>query len=311
MPFHERLIALKACKWVDEVIEKAPYDLTREFCDELFTKYNIDYIVHGDDPCIAIDGTDAYKYPKSLGKFKTIKRTEGISTTDIVGRMLVRTNTHHVSFDAAETDFEPTTPKDINKIDAGISEFLPTTRRIMQFGNNKAPKATDKIVYICGAFDLFNAGHIEALKKAKEFGDFLIVGVHTDRAVNQRRGAGFPILNLHERVLSVLQCRYADEVIIGAPWVITEDLIKSMNISLVVCGTVDESLASFSDEAAIAYAVPKKKGILQQFVSPLTLTVDDIMQRIIRNRDRFETRFTAKKAKEEKYYTEKAFVQEL
>jgi ethanolamine-phosphate cytidylyltransferase len=34
------------------------------------------------------DGTDAYAAPRKAGKFKEIKRTEGVSTTDIVGRML-------------------------------------------------------------------------------------------------------------------------------------------------------------------------------------------------------------------------------
>ena len=52
-------------------------------------------------------------------------------------------------------------------------------------------------------------------------------------------------MNLHERVLSVLSCRYTDEVIIGAPWVITEDLLTSMNISVVVHGSVDESQLSY------------------------------------------------------------------
>ena len=49
------------------------------------------------------DGRDAYGYVKSIGKFKVIKRTEGVSTTDIVGRMLLMTKEHHVrgSFDGA------------------------------------------------------------------------------------------------------------------------------------------------------------------------------------------------------------------
>lgn len=32
-------------------------------------------------------------------------------------------------------------------------------------------------------------------------------------------------MQLHERSLSVLACRYVDEVIIGAPWEITNDMV--------------------------------------------------------------------------------------
>ena len=37
------------------------------------------------------DGTDAYENAKKIGRFKLIKRTEGVSSTDIVGRMLMCT----------------------------------------------------------------------------------------------------------------------------------------------------------------------------------------------------------------------------
>jgi len=74
------------------------------------------------------------------------------------------------------------------------------------------------------------------LEAAKKKGDFLLVGIHSDDTVNAERGGGFPIMNLHERALSVLSCRYVDEVIIGAPWALTADMINSMHIQLVVHG---------------------------------------------------------------------------
>lgn len=51
---------------------------------------------------------------------------------------------------------------------------------------------------------------------------FLIVGVHNDQIVNKYRGGNFPIMNLHERVLSVLGCKYVDDVLIDAPYLITK-----------------------------------------------------------------------------------------
>lgn len=50
-----------------------PYDLSPEFVEELFTKHKIDYIIHGDDPCLLPDGTDAYAHAKKLGRFKMVR----------------------------------------------------------------------------------------------------------------------------------------------------------------------------------------------------------------------------------------------
>ena len=79
---------VKSVKWVDEVIEDAPYEINEEFMNKLFTEHRIDYIIHGDDPCLLPDGSDAYAHAKKAGRYKQIKRTEGVSSTDIVGTLL-------------------------------------------------------------------------------------------------------------------------------------------------------------------------------------------------------------------------------
>lgn len=68
---------------------------------------------------------------------------------------------------------------------------------------------------------MFHAGHVAILKRAREFGDYLIAGVHGDEVVNAQRGLNMPIMNLNERVLSVLGCAYVDDVLIDAPLQIT------------------------------------------------------------------------------------------
>ncbi len=64
------------------------------------------------------------------------------------------------------------------------------------------------VVYVDGAFDMFHPGHVELLKAAKALGDYLIVGLHDDDVVSRTRGRHYPIMNLHERCLSVLACKY-------------------------------------------------------------------------------------------------------
>merc|ERR1740123_1431132 len=68
--------------------------MTEEYIDMLVQERGVDYFVHGDDPCI-VDGRDVYEAAKKAGRFFTIPRTEGISTTDIVGRLLLLTKDHH------------------------------------------------------------------------------------------------------------------------------------------------------------------------------------------------------------------------
>ncbi|KAK2145981.1 hypothetical protein LSH36_642g03001 [Paralvinella palmiformis] len=87
----ERYKMVRAIKWVDEVVENAPYVTTLETLDT----YNCDFCVHGDDITTTSDGTDTYHLVKAAERYKECKRTVGISTTDLVGRMLLVTKSHH------------------------------------------------------------------------------------------------------------------------------------------------------------------------------------------------------------------------
>ena len=65
----------------------------------------------------------------------------------------------------------------------------------------------DVVVYVAGAFDLFHVGHVSFLEKCAELGTYIIVGLHNDWVVNRYKGKNYPIMNLQERVLSVLACK--------------------------------------------------------------------------------------------------------
>ncbi|XP_068317803.1 ethanolamine-phosphate cytidylyltransferase-like [Pyrus communis] len=314
-PLNERMIMVNAVKWVDEVIPDAPYAITEEFMKKLFDKYNIDYIIHGDDPCVLPDGTDAYALAKKAGRYKQIKRTEGVSSTDIVGRMLlcvrersVNENQHHSSLQRQFSHGHSQKFEDRgSRSGTRVSHFLPTSRRIVQFSNGKGPQSDARIVYIDGAFDLFHAGHVEILRKARELGDFLLVGIHTDQTVSANRGAHRPIMNLHERSLSVLACRYVDEVIIGSPWEISKDMLTTFNISLVVHGTVAEN-SNFEKEEGNPYEVPISLGIFKVLDSSLDITTSTIIRRIVSNHEAYQKRNEKKAASEKRYYEGKAYV---
>ncbi|KAG6546431.1 hypothetical protein Mapa_011979 [Marchantia paleacea] len=316
MSMDERVVMVSSVKWVDEVIKDSPYAINEEFMNKLFTEYGIDYIIHGDDPCLLPDGSDAYAHAKKAGRFKQIKRTEGVSSTDIVGRMLLcmRERTvsevpNHASLQRQFSHGSGHGP-DNGTMSSGtrISHFLPTSRRIVQFSNGKGPRPDARIIYMDGAFDLFHAGHVETLKRAREMGDFLLVGIHTDQTVSSHRGRHHPIMNLHERSLSVLACRYVDEVIIGAPWEITKDMvITTFNISLVVHGTCAEPNGELNGEVD-PYTAAKALGIFKIIESPRDLTTSTIIRRIVSNHEAYKKRNEKKNLSEKKYYEDKKYI---
>ncbi|XP_011094065.1 ethanolamine-phosphate cytidylyltransferase-like [Sesamum indicum] len=312
LSMQERLALVSGLKWVDEVIPNAPYEITEEFMNRLFKEHKIDYIIHGDDPCLLPDGTDAYALAKKVGRYKQIKRTEGVSSTDIVGRILScikDAKSEEVCLESSgEFDNSNNTQHNTSFTNGGhISHFLPTSRRIVQFSNGKGPGPNSRVVYIDGVFDLFHAGHVEILKRARQLGDFLLVGIYADQTVSELRGNHFPLMNLHERSLSVLACRYVDEVIIGAPWEVTKDMITTFNISLVVHGTIAEKNPLLNGESD-PYVVPKSMGIFQMLESPEDITTTSIAERIIANHEIYLKRNAKKEASEKKYYAEKKYV---
>lgn len=303
----ERLATVRSCRWVDEVVPNVPYIMTEEYLLYIIEKYRIDYVVHGDDPCI-VNGKDVYESAVKLGKYLTIPRTEGISTTDIVGRMLLMTRSHHET-----TAIEGTSSQIANStVSAGAlinrrSNFLTTSRIIRLFSAGvKVPSKGAKIVYLAGSWDMFHAGHAAVLEKAREYGDYVIVGVHNDSVVNEVMGQNLPILTMQERVLSVLGCKWVDDVLLDAPYVITRDMISSLRIQAVVSGPVaanrdDRILAGRPDP----FAVPAELGILHTVDGVCRMTVHDIVERIQLQQDAFTKKFASKHAQELEYYAKK------
>ncbi|KAI5952073.1 PCT1 [Candida margitis] len=80
----QRCETLKQCKWVDEVIPNAPWCVTPEFLQQ----HKIDYVAHDDLPYASSDSDDIYKPIKEEGKFLTTQRTKGISTSDIITKII-------------------------------------------------------------------------------------------------------------------------------------------------------------------------------------------------------------------------------
>jgi ethanolamine-phosphate cytidylyltransferase len=101
--------------------------------------------------------------------------------------------------------------------------------------SGKPPRPGQRIVYVDGGFDLFSSGHIEFLRqvlaieesdgrqrgwydqeqreqRVKTYGEdfgpaYVVAGVHDDDVINHWKGLNYPIMNIFERGLCVLQCQ--------------------------------------------------------------------------------------------------------
>ena len=51
-------------------------------------KHGIDVVAHDGDPYPTANSDDVYRYVKSVGKFVPTQRTDGISTSDIINRLV-------------------------------------------------------------------------------------------------------------------------------------------------------------------------------------------------------------------------------
>ncbi|XP_073335968.1 choline-phosphate cytidylyltransferase B-like [Pagrus major] len=80
----ERYDALRHCRYVDEVVRDAPWTLNTEF----LKKHKIDFVAHDDIPYTSAGSEDVYKHIKEAGMFVATERTEGISTSDLITRIV-------------------------------------------------------------------------------------------------------------------------------------------------------------------------------------------------------------------------------
>ncbi|MBS0604597.1 MAG: adenylyltransferase/cytidyltransferase family protein [Verrucomicrobia bacterium] len=128
-------------------------------------------------------------------------------------------------------------------------------------------------VYVDAVADMMHAGHVAMFKNARECGDYLIVGIHSDADVASYKR--WPILTMQERIAVVEACRYVDEVIPSAPLRMNEEYIKKHQIDLVVHGD------DFNPDTLMYwYGVPIRLGIFKTIPYTQGISTTDIIERI-------------------------------
>jgi glycerol-3-phosphate cytidylyltransferase len=116
-----------------------------------------------------------------------------------------------------------------------------------------------KTVLTYGTYDLLHKGHILLLERAKQLGDYLIVGLSTD-AFNQVKNKSC-VYPYEDRFTIVSAIKYVDKVIPEGCWEQKVDDIERYGVDTLVMGDDWEGKFDFlRDHCAVVY-LPRTPGI--------------------------------------------------
>ena len=111
-----------------------------------------------------------------------------------------------------------------------------------------------------GTYDLLHQGHINLLRRAKELGDYLIVGVTSD-SFDRGQGKLNVRNNVLERVEAVKATGYADEVIIEDYLGQKIDDIQKYDVDIFAIGSDWEGKFDYLNEYCTVVYLPRTEGI--------------------------------------------------
>jgi len=118
------------------------------------------------------------------------------------------------------------------------------------------------MVFTNGCFDIFHAGHVDYLERARAMGECLVVGINSDSSVRKLKGASRPINRLADRIRVLESLRCVDMVV--PFWEATPlNLIIQINPQVLVKG------GDYRVEDIVGYREVTARGGLV-FTIPLT-----------------------------------------
>ena len=110
-----------------------------------------------------------------------------------------------------------------------------------------------KIVFTNGCFDLLHVGHIRYLSQAKKLGDFLIIGLNSDRSVKKLKGKDRPINSFEDRA-TLLSALNSVDLVIKFKEQTPENLIKEIVPDVLVKG------GDYNIEDIVGYQIVIQNG---------------------------------------------------
>lgn len=116
-----------------------------------------------------------------------------------------------------------------------------------------------KRVLTYGTYDLLHWGHVNLVKRAKELGDYLYVGLSTDEFNEAKHKTAFYSYDNRKYILEAM--RYVDEVIPENTWDQKIEDVKKYKIDIFVMGDDWEGEFDFLKEYCEVVYLPRTKNI--------------------------------------------------
>jgi glycerol-3-phosphate cytidylyltransferase len=89
-----------------------------------------------------------------------------------------------------------------------------------------------KIGITFSTFDMLHAGHVLMLQEAKQYCDYLIVGLQTDPTIDRPETKNKPAQSLIERQIQLAAVKYIDEIIVYQTEKDLEDILTIYPIDM-------------------------------------------------------------------------------
>ena len=116
-----------------------------------------------------------------------------------------------------------------------------------------------KRILTYGTYDLLHWGHINLLKRAKQYGDYLIVGLSTDEFNQIKNKKAYHSYEVRKTMLEAI--RYVDLVIPESDWEQKIQDIKDLKVDVFVMGDDWKGKFDYLEDYCEVIYLPRTEGI--------------------------------------------------